>query len=190
MSASDAKVPEDQEKSRRELLLKVYSAALDEVRFNINLSWDRTKFFLLLNSGLIAAGIGLLKLGEGTLLISLFLLAFFLLSVGVSLCGLQTVAVGKRYYREAVYTKTLVEKELGLLEPLPGVAGERANLSIAVTRGQRNHHFILSERTGEDGRTSTGTTAFYTQLIFWFMIVIEACAAVASVIYAMLKVTP
>src|SRR6185295_16228595 len=48
-------------KDRRELLLKVYGAAIDEYRFNVKLTWDRTKFFLLLNSGLIAAGVGLFK---------------------------------------------------------------------------------------------------------------------------------
>ena len=49
---------DDQAKARRELLLKVYSTSIDEYRFNVQLSWDRTKFFLLLSSGLIAAGVG------------------------------------------------------------------------------------------------------------------------------------
>ena len=73
------------QKVRRELLLKAYSAALDECRFNVQLSWDRTKFFLLLNSGLIAAGMGLLKVGQGSVLQSLFLIFFFSL-VGRSGC--------------------------------------------------------------------------------------------------------
>src|SRR5438045_4358235 len=142
MTDTDRKDPEA-EKARREVLLKVYSAALDEVRFNINLSWDRTKFFLLLNSGLIAGGIGLLKLGETTVLISSFLVAYFVLGIVISVFGLQTVPIGKRYYRQAVFTKTLAERELGLLTPLAGVDRSRGNLSIAVTRGQPDHQAIL-----------------------------------------------
>jgi hypothetical protein len=190
MSDSKCKDPEA-EKARREVLLRVYSAALDEVRFNITLSWDRTKFFLLLNSGLIAGGIGLLKLGESTVLIPSFLVAYFLLGIAISVFGLQTVPIGKRYYREAVFTKTLAERELGLLTPLPDLDPTRGNLSIAVTRGQRDHQAILQARGGEAEATkiSVGSAAFYTQMLFWIMIIIESIAAIASMVTAMLRAT-
>src|SRR5229473_762210 len=111
---------EAEQKARRELLLKVYSSALDECRFNAQLTWDRAKFFLLLNSGLVAAGIGLLRVAQDSMLTSAFLVLFFLLSILISVCGLETSKIGKGYYREAVFTKTLIERELGLLDPVSG----------------------------------------------------------------------
>jgi hypothetical protein len=187
-SSAGSSLTEAEQKSRRELLLKVYGAAIDEYRFNVQLGWDRTKFFLLLSSGLIAAGVGLLKVAEGSLLPSIFLVSFFLLSLFISAFGLQTTKIAKGYYREAVYTKTLVERELGLLEPIPGLQDPRANLSIAVTRGQRDTEAILSGQSRADDFSDTpissGTVAFNAQMVFWVMIAIEALAAIATVINA------
>jgi hypothetical protein len=169
-SSAGSSLTEAEQKSRRELLLKVYGAAIDEYRFNVQLGWDRTKFFLLLSSGLIAAGVGLLKVAEGSLLPSIFLVSFFLLSLFISAFGLQTTKIAKGYYREAVYTKTLVERELGLLEPIPGLQDPRANLSIAVTRGQRDTEAILSGQSRADDFSDTpissGTVAFNAQMVF------------------------
>jgi hypothetical protein len=184
---------DDEAKARRELLLKIYGASIDEYRFNVLLTWDRTKFFLLLNSGLIAAGIGLLKIAEGSLLTSIFLILFFILSIGFCAFGLETATVGKSYYREAIFTKTLVERELGLLDPIPGLDDSRANLSIAVTQGQRNYQAILSGETRtEPGDTSIarGTVAWNAQMAFWTMIVIDAGAAIAALINASVKAGP
>lgn len=182
---------DDETKARRELLLKVYGVAIDEYRFNVQLSWDRTKFYLLLSSGLIAAGLGLLKIAEGSLQVPLFLVLFFLLSVIVSVFGLQTTTVGKAYYREAVFTKTLVERELGLLDRLAGIDDPRGNLSIAVTKGQRDQVAILSGKAPVGDLLDTpirrGSVAFNVQMVFWVMIVIDGLAALASVVNASLK---
>src|ERR1700730_16124846 len=127
MSTSDGRhTNADSSISRRELLLIVYSTAIDEYRFNVQLGWDRTKFFLLLNSGLVAAGVGLLKVAEDSVLSSSFLVMFFLMAILISVFGLKMVNIAKAYYREAVFTKTLVERELGLLDPIPGTDDPRA----------------------------------------------------------------
>jgi hypothetical protein len=184
---------DDEAKARRELLLKVYGASIDEYRFNVQLTWDRTKFFLLLNSALLAAGIGLLKIAEGSLLTSVFLILFFMLSIGFSVFGLETATVGKAYYREAVFTKTLVERELGLLDPIPGLDDPRANLSIAVTQGQRNIQAILSGETRPepgDTRIARGTVAWNAQMAFWVLIVIETLAAIAALVNVSVKAGP
>ncbi|UCI07351.1 NUDIX domain-containing protein [Mesorhizobium sp. B1-1-8] len=99
-----------------ELLLKVYQASLEGCRFNVELAWDRTKFFLLLNSALITGGIGLFKLADESMLVSMFLVAFFIITIIMSEMGLETVSSGKNYYREAIFKKTLIERELGLLD--------------------------------------------------------------------------
>ena len=130
-------------KARRELLFKVYDASLAEYRFNVNLVWDRTKQFLVLSSALVAGGVGLIKVAEGSAITSLFLIVYFVLSVFVNVCGLDAIKIGKAHYRESVFVKTLVERELGLLKVLADFTDTRANLSIAVTDGQRNYRNIL-----------------------------------------------
>jgi hypothetical protein len=184
MSTSDAgKTPADfDQKARRELLLKVYGSAIDEYRFNVQLSWDRTKFFLVLSSGLIAAGVGLLRVAQDSTQTSVFLVILFLLSVLINIFGLNTVAVGKTYYREAVFTKTIVERELGLLKSISDLSDPRANLSISVTDGQRDISNILFGRL----RSSVGQQVFpqtitgYSQAIFWAMMVIDGVGAMIA----------
>jgi hypothetical protein len=169
-------------KTRQELLLKVYDAAINEYRFNVNLGWDRTKFFLVASAGLIVAGIGLIKVTEGDRLTSWFLVGLFFISAMITICGLKTLAVSKSYYREAIFTKTVVERELGLLDPLPNLQDARANLSIAVTDGQRDIEAILFGRKPAARMISPGTVVWYIQIIFGIMIALEStCAFIAAV---------
>lgn len=74
----------EQTKARQDLLLKVYGAALDECRFNIQLGWDRTKFFLTISVTAIAAGIGLMKVAGDAAAIYFFLSLYFMLLIGVT----------------------------------------------------------------------------------------------------------
>jgi hypothetical protein len=169
-------------KTRQELLLKVYDAAINEYRFNVNLGWDRTKFFLVASAGLIVAGIGLIKVTEGDRLTSWFLVGLFFISAMITICGLKTLAVSKSYYREAIFTKTVVERELGLLDRLPNLQDARANLSIAVTDGQRDIEAILFGGKPAARMISPGTVVWYIQIIFGIMIVLEStCAFIAAV---------
>jgi hypothetical protein len=173
---------EDEAKAKRDVLLKVYDAAIAEYRFNVQLVWDRTKFFLLLSSGLVGAGIGLTKIPETAPSTPFFLGCFFILSMLITISGLETLAVGKRYYRESVFTKTVVERELGLLNPVHGLADPRANLSIAVTDGQRDLQSILfggptAERP-KGGMISPRTVVWSIQAIYWVMIAIEFLGAI------------
>lgn len=171
-----------------ELLYKVYDAAVAEYRFNVQLSWDRTKFFLLLNSALIAAGIGFFKISTDKAFLSLLLGCFFLISMFVAAMGLASLRVGKDYYRESIRVKTLVEHQLGLLNPISEfeeTLGNKASLSIAVTSSQLDPTAILE--TAEAARDNRGRTILrsdtisgHTARIFYAMIVIEViCALVA-----------
>jgi hypothetical protein len=181
-------LPADPEK-RHELMLKVYGATLDEYRFNVQLAWDRTKFFIVVNSGLIGAGVGLFKIGDAAT--EIFLIPFFLLSMVIAVFGLQTVAIGKNYYRESIFKKTLIENELGLLSSVEGLPDtERATLSIAVTDGQRNYRKILlgeaAQMSSAAPSLSLGTISGQAEAIFWMMIAIEALgAAIATALFVL-----
>jgi len=167
-------------KTRQELLLKVYDSAINEYRFNVNLGWDRTKFFLGASAGLIAAGIGLMKVTEGDRLTSGFLACFFFISAMITRFGLKTLAVSKSYYREAIFTKTVVERELGLLEHLPNLQDARANLSIAVTDGQRDIKAILFGKKPAGRMISPGTVVGNIETIFRMLIFIECVGAIVA----------
>jgi hypothetical protein len=173
--------PTEDRKSRRELLLKVYSTAIDEYRFNVQLSWDRTKFFLLLSSGLIAGGVGLIRVAQDSTETSVFLIIFFVLSILINMLGLNTVAVGKNYYREAVFTKTIMERELGLLKAIHDLPDPRANFSISVTDGQRDFVNVLFGIPAQPRRQfPPQSITEYSEVIFWTMILINCLGAMIA----------
>jgi hypothetical protein len=184
-SGENTAEPEADKKARRELLLKVYDAAINEYRFNVLLAWDRTKQFLILSSALVGAGVGLIKVAEGSASTSAFLAVYFLLSTLITVCGLETVAIGKAHYRESVFTKTLVERELGLLKSVPDLQDSRANLSIAVTDGQRDiRNLLFGAAVSGSKMTSVGPRTIVSNIviIFWFIIGIDIIGAVIAVI--------
>jgi hypothetical protein len=183
MSTTSADSNSESARARRELLLKVYDAALAEYRFNVQLSWDRTKFFLVLSSGMIAAGVGLIRFSENNAAASGFVALFFICSALITNSGRATLALGKRYYRESVFTKTLVERELGLLERLPGMNSDKATLSIAVTDGQRDYRGVLfGDKPSLASQISPTTVIANVRTIFFVVILIEigGCMYAAS----------
>jgi hypothetical protein len=186
ISGEDNKAAEAENRARRELLLKVYDAAIGEYRFNVLLAWDRTRQFLILSSALVGAGVGLIKVAEGSAGTSAFLVVYFVLSVLITLCGLETITIGKAHYRESVFTKTLVERELGLLKSLPDLQDPRANLSIAVTDGQRDIGNLLSGTAGSISQTPTtvgpGTIVSKILIIFWIIVGIDVVGAIIAVV--------
>jgi hypothetical protein len=174
----------------RELLLKVYQAAIDEYRFNVNLSWERTKFFLALVSGLIAAGVGLLRYSADNLPASFFLLAFFAMTLAVTRLARQVGERGKEYTQEAVYKKTLIERELGLLKSLSGSDNPFANLSISVTGGMRDFEAVLSRKKQSNNPDrpliSRGSIVDRIRDVLTVMIIIEVIGIVVVVINILL----
>ena len=122
---------------------------------------------------------------EGDLLTSVFLVCFFILSTVITIYGLKTLAISKSYYREAIFTKTVVERELGLLEPLPNLQDARANLSIAVTVGQRDIEAILFGGKPAGRMISPGTVVWNIKTILWIMIFIECAGAIVAAVDAL-----
>lgn len=96
--------------------------------------------------------------------------------------GLETLRIGKQYYRESIRVKTLVEHKLGLLRPLEEFEkslGSKSSLSIAVTDSQLDPTKVLSgsqKDIDQFGKTiiRPNTIVGHTARIFWAMIVIEA----------------
>lgn len=48
---------------QREDLWQLYKLAIEEYRFQVNLNWQRSQYFLGLNAAIISVGAGLIHLG-------------------------------------------------------------------------------------------------------------------------------
>jgi hypothetical protein len=124
-------------------LLDLYKIALDEYRFEVRLGWDRTTYFLVLNSAILTVATGLLKLNNPPA-VYLFIALLFLLGCGTSIIGSISITRNHGYYRRAVVKKTLIESRLGLFDPIPGMHPS-LNLSVGTTPGQGDHMRILND---------------------------------------------
>jgi hypothetical protein len=117
-----------------EKLLDLYRLALDEYRFEVRLGWDRTTYFLILNSAILTVATGLLKL-DGPPAVYAFVCILFLLGAGTSSIGAVSISRNHEYYRRTVVKKTLIENRLGLTNSIPGL-DPSLNLAIGTPRGK------------------------------------------------------
>ena len=121
-------------------LLELYKIAIDEYRFEVDLNWQRTKYYCTLNVGIITISTGLLKINEGTSGITVLVALIFFIGIITSFLGVYTIKKGNIYYKRTLYKKFLYERELGLLnfksiheEPL-------LDLSVATTLGMEKRN--------------------------------------------------
>ncbi len=124
-------------------LIDLYRLALDEYRFEVRLGWDRTMYFLILNSAILTVATGLLK-ADGPPAVYLFVGLLFILGFGTSTIGAVSIARNHEYYRRTVVKKTLIENQLGLGNSIPGM-NPALNLSIGTTKGQGDRMNILND---------------------------------------------
>lgn len=173
-SQDRARQNKDVAKARQELLLKVYDAALAEYRFNVQLNWDRVKFYLGLSVSGIAAGTAIFKLYADNYAASFLLMIYFFILAAVTTFGSQAIAKGKEYSRQAVLTKTLVERELRLFQHLEGLTETDLHLGIAVTPGQRNYIDVIYKRKERlEKKPDRGSILQRTQWIFVALIIVQ-----------------
>lgn len=124
-----------------EQLISLYTIAIEEYRFEVKLNWERTAFYLTLNTGLIAIATGLLKV-QGSSPANLIVAGVFLIGLSVSVIAITTVRKGHDYYRQTIVKKTLLEDRLGLTKPCDDYP-TRPTLAVGTTAGQGEHFRIL-----------------------------------------------
>lgn len=108
----------------------LYKIAVDEYRFNVNLGWDRQKFFVTLNLLVAGAVPGILKLSESNPL-NQVAGAVLLLGCGSCLLGIYVVWKGHTYYQNSRQHLQALERRLGL---------SAQGLGLATTEGMRRGH--------------------------------------------------
>lgn len=155
----------------RDKLLDLYRIAIEEYRFEVRLGWDRTTYFLVLNSAILSVATGLLKL-DNPPFVYLFISLLFAFGCGTSLIGSMSITKAHEYYRRAVVKKTVIEQMLGLTNFLPDMH-QSLNLAVGTTRGQIDHLRIL-----DDPETWIARPHRRSAITFWLRWVLRGMAIV------------
>ncbi|HVZ82270.1 MAG TPA: hypothetical protein VG893_01250 [Terracidiphilus sp.] len=159
-------------------LLDLYKIAVEEYRFEVRLGWDRTMYFLVLNSAVLSVATGLLKL-DGPPLVDIFIALLFAFGLGTSLVGSKSIAKAHEYYRRTIVRKTIIEECIGLNSRLPNIPSS-LDLTIATTSGQEDRFKILSDPEKWIKRSRRiGTITFGLQLILWGMALVDCLGIIA-----------
>jgi len=129
----------------REELIDLYKVAVDEYRFQVNLNWDRSKYFLGFNTAVIGVGTGLVKVGNSLatpLLVGIF-------AVGLAASALSAIAVSLQHgYYGSTRDRMLALAamlEIGTwgVASTPGARGERDSFVARVGKVQNILHMLL-----------------------------------------------
>ena len=165
-------------------LIEIYKISVDEYRFTVQLGWDRTKYYLFFNIAILSAGTGLLSLG-GPREVYLLTALVFILGTMTCLIGVRAIRTGhKKYYRKAVYKKTLAEEVLGLGSRLEHYPYPDATLTLATTEGQKVRSEILHETERWLGRPLRKTSVVAATIA---MLYVLAIIDVGGAIFALLR---
>ncbi len=152
---------EEESESNCDALLEAYKVSVDEYRFQVELSWNRNKFFLISAMAAISAAIAMTEFSSQKYA-SLLIPFLFLLSTLLAILGLSAQRVGKTYYRqthndllEVISTYNVAEqrRDPGYV-PIP---------TIRTTAGMR--HRLQGQSGRIDGRIGRGTFSGYLR---WF----------------------
>jgi hypothetical protein len=124
-----AHMPQGGDGQRREDLWKLYQVALDDRRFQVNLTWDRTKAYFLHNVGLLTIAGGLWKADGKT---KPFVIGLLVLATLNGFFAAWSTRQGHAYYRKSRSQVSKLERELGII----GGSLEGSPFASQVTRGQ------------------------------------------------------
>lgn len=163
----------------RDQLFDLYRVALDEYRFEVKLNWDRTVYYVGLNSGVISVATGFLKL-SGAPPIDLLVAVLFFVGMVLSALGVRAIRKGHEYYRRTIVQKTLIEDHLGLTKEIEGYPG-RPTLTVGTTVGQKEHLQIL--HGGEEWvrrGLRRGSITFLVVAILWLLAAADLAGVLAS----------
>jgi len=156
-------------------LSDLYRIAVEEYRFQVKLGWDRTKFYLTLNSALLSAGAALFRTSGPDRWLSG---SVFLVGMATSALGVRAIATGHRYYRRTVVQKTKIEDTLGLLAPVGSAFGPASTLTVSTTAGQSKPFEILNDPDEYIRRgLRPGTINHLLSTVLWFVAALHTFGA-------------
>ena len=170
-------------------LIDLYRIALDEYRFEVRLGWDRTTYFLILNSAILTVSTGLLKL-DGPPAIYGFVAVLSLFGSATSAVGSMSITKAHEYYRWTVVKKTIIENCLGLTEPIDGMH-PILNFTVRTTAGQKDHMQILMDPESWVRRKRRRTSiTLWLRWILRGMAAVDLCGFVAAILMMFYGLSP
>jgi hypothetical protein len=159
--------------------LYLYKIAVDEYRFEVRLGWDRTTYFLGLNTAILTVATGLLKL-DNPPVVYLFIAMLFLFGLTTSIVGAWSISKAHEYYRKTIVKKTAIEEHLGLSASLPSLH-DSFNLAIGTTGGQTERLKILTDPEGwVDRPLRKSSITFFVCMVLWGMAIVNGIGAVTT----------
>lgn len=119
----------------RDELFDLYQISLDEYRFQVNLNWSRTQYYLTLNIAIVGIATGILQIAKGR--IGYLTAGLYFAGFVCTVLSLAASRVQKRYYDSIRDHKGRLETELKLetysIRTTPGMGGFISRLG-RVTR--------------------------------------------------------
>ena len=91
-----------EEADRRKELLDLHKIAVEEIRFEVTLNWQRTQYYFTVNTAVIAVAAGLLKSDERAaagMVMALFLVGCVLAYLAERMIRQATRTIGARFSR-------------------------------------------------------------------------------------------
>lgn len=161
------------ELEQKKLLLEIYKIHVDEYRYNVSLTWDRTRYLLTLNSTLTVAALTLFRFAEQPVEY-LFLGTIFFVTILTSWYSVQVAILGKQYFRNSKRVLRTVEERLGLHEK-DDVLSE---LGIAST----DEHSQPNDVSDLEEKKRPMTITRRLRVIFYVLIVINFLGLVISLL--------
>ncbi len=148
------------------VLLELYKIVVEEYRFQTNLNWDRSKFYVLLNSALITATSGLLRLPSFKF--AEFLTApLFILGFLAAWLGYKTLIKGIEYRRRIVFKKAQFENKLMHYSDI---------VPIDTTAGMREVRNTMEEDEFINRPPRIGTISYFLTSLFILLMIINSVA--------------
>jgi len=165
-------------------LRALYQEALAEDRFQVQLSWDRTKFALTLNGTILAAAVALTSLASVNLGRMLSVLVFVAGAVAAAF-GIKAAREGKGYHRAANVKKVLYERALGLDEPVPE-GGEHGDLALSGLRRSKRARILAGLDAYVNLKVDPGSIIGAAVLLLWALLALDVlgAAVVGYAVYA------
>ena len=160
-------------------LFDLYKLAIDEYRFEVRLGWDRSVYFLVINSGILSVATGLMK-ADSSRWTSFFVAGIFLLGFATSVMGVLSVRKSHEYYRRTIVKKTFIEFSLGLTKPAHELY-PAMTLAVGTTEGQVDHATILGSPDEYVGKKHRKTAiSFLMQCVIGGIGIIDIAGFVIS----------
>ena len=124
----------------KEELLELYRIAVEEYRFNVDLTWDRIRFYVGLHMALVAVTSTLLRIESEA---RIPFLPIAVVGAVASFLRIHTIRKGHEYYRRSIYKRTLIAERLGFNQRLDEYPYELATLAVTPTESQAQSRDIL-----------------------------------------------